>query len=69
MIKRLALAAPTALIIVALASTTATAQIPSFAEVTGHEFGERPATGDVTLGDDHRRTRPGAGARDRRRRH
>jgi hypothetical protein len=41
MIKRLALTALTALTIVVLASTTATAQIPSFAEVTGHEFGER----------------------------
>ncbi len=41
MIKRLALTAPTALIIVALASTTATAQIPSFAEVTGALSEER----------------------------
>ncbi len=40
MIRRLALVAPTAVLAVALAGT-AEAQIPSFAEVTGHDFGER----------------------------
>ncbi|UCC81979.1 MAG: hypothetical protein JSW46_13355 [Gemmatimonadota bacterium] len=38
---RLLAIAPTALLLFAASSTPAAAQIPSFAEVTGHEFGER----------------------------
>ena len=41
MIKRLTLAAPTIAVAVALAALPATAQVPRFAEVTGHDFGER----------------------------
>jgi hypothetical protein len=39
--KRLLAVAPTALFLFAASSTPAAAQIPTFAEVTGHEFGER----------------------------
>jgi hypothetical protein len=39
--KRLLAVAPTALFLFAASSIPAAAQIPSFAEVTGHEFGER----------------------------
>jgi hypothetical protein len=39
--KRLLAVAATALLLVAASSMPAAAQIPSFAEVTGHEFGER----------------------------
>ncbi|NIN71074.1 MAG: hypothetical protein GTO46_03875 [Gemmatimonadetes bacterium] len=38
---RLLAVAPTALFLIAASSIPAAAQIPSFAEVTGHEFGER----------------------------
>jgi hypothetical protein len=42
MIKRITFAAPTAALTLALfAATPATAQVPSFAEITGHELGER----------------------------
>ena len=42
MFKRLAHAAPIALLTIAMfASRPATAQVPTFAEVTGHDFGER----------------------------
>ncbi len=39
--KGLLLAAPTALFVLATSSVPAAAQIPSFADVTGHRFGER----------------------------
>ncbi|MGD2217232.1 MAG: M14 family metallopeptidase [Gemmatimonadales bacterium] len=39
--KRLLAVAPTALFLFAASSVPAAAQIPSFADVTGHEFGER----------------------------
>jgi hypothetical protein len=41
MIKRFALAAFTGLVAIAVHGTSAAAQVPSFAEVTGHGFGER----------------------------
>ncbi len=44
MIKRLAIAAPAAILAIAIAivgATPAAAQVPTFAEVTGHDFGER----------------------------
>ena len=39
--QRILLTAPATVLAFALGWTTATAQIPSFAEVTGHDFGER----------------------------